>query len=118
MESDRDRVPQTVELRVDTSPEIVDRFAIRSVPTLIALCDGTEVGRLIGLQSGDAVRTLFDAASGTGGEVRRRTPTTLVAIRAAAGAVVILAGLLTGSIVLAAIGAALALWALLGLISR
>ena len=88
------------------------------MPTLIAFREGTEVGRLIGLQSGDAVRSLFDAASGTGAEVKRRTPTSLVAVRAATAAILILAGLLTGSIVLAVIGAALALWALLGMIRR
>lgn len=38
-----------VEVQVDSSPEIVDRFGIRSVPTLIALRDGAEVARLLGL---------------------------------------------------------------------
>lgn len=107
-----------VGLQVDTSPEAVDRFGIRSVPTLIALHDGVEVGRLVGLQPADAVRSLFDAAAGDGTAVRGGPPRSLVLVRAGAGAVVLAAGLAMSSVVLAVIGIALLVWSTVGAIRR
>lgn len=105
-------------IRVDTSPETVERFAVRSVPTLIALRNGNEVGRLVGLQHREAVESLFAGAAGSGIEIRNSAPTSLVAVRAVSAAALGLAGLITGSLALGSIGAALAVWALLGLIRR
>ena len=69
------------------------------MPTLIALDDdGVEVGRLVGAQTSDAVRSLFAAATGDGTTVRAGAPRSLVAIRAAAGLSLAVGGL-TGLIV-------------------
>ena len=107
-----------LELQVDASPDLVGQLAVRSVPTLIALDNATELGRLQGLQPRDAVQSLFDLAAGTGTDLRRRTPASLVAARGATAAALALAGFITGSIVLGGIGAVLALWAVVGLIRR
>lgn len=98
------------DLRVDLDPDRVEQYGIRSVPTLIALHDGTEVGRLVGAQTSDAVRSLFAAATGDGTRVRAGAPRALVAIRAAAGLSLAAAGFVTGSAVLVGAGVALAIW--------
>ena len=107
-----------VGLQVDAHPDLVEHLAVRSVPTLIALDDATELGRLHGLQPRDAIQSLFNLAAGTGTDIRRRTPTSLVATRGATAAVLILAGFLTGSVALGCIGALLGMWAVVGLIPR
>lgn len=107
-----------VALQVDASPDLVEHLAVRSVPTLIALDNTTELGRLHGLQPRDAVQSLFDLAAGTGTNIRPRTPTSLVATRGATAAALTLAGFLTGSFALGCVGAVLALWAVVGLIRR
>ena len=103
-----------LEIRIDLDPDRVEHFAIRSVPTLIALHNGTEVGRLVGLQTPDAVESLFAAATGTGSPVRGGTPRSLVRVRAIAGLALSAAGLFTGSAMLVGIGAAVMVWSALG----
>ena len=109
---------RVVRARVDADEDLVDQLGVRSLPTLIAMRDGREVGRLVGLQTTDAVRSLFTVAGGTGEGVTRRTPTTLVMARALAGGVVLTAGLVLGSIPLTALGILGALWALGGIARR
>jgi thiol-disulfide isomerase/thioredoxin len=113
-----------IDARVDLEPDLVARFAIRSVPTLIAVRDGTEIGRLVGLQSSAAVGGLFDAAAGLAGDVagagpgagamrvRGVPPAPLVIGRVAAGLALTLAGAVLTSIPLAVIGAILSGWGL------
>lgn len=110
-----------VPLQIDADPSSVDRLGLRSVPTLVALRDGVEVGRLVGLQSEAAVESLFALAGDAdadGTRLDRRAPATLVAARALAGAVLLGAGLVAGSIVLGLIGAAGLGWAAFGLVRR
>lgn len=109
---------QVVDLRVDSDPDLVEHFGVRSVPTLLALRNGAEVGRLVGLQPVDAVQSLFAVAAGTSEHVRRRAPTSLIAARALAGAVVTIAGLVLGSVALSMLGALGIGWAGFGLIRR
>ena len=71
--ADRTGVP-VVSLRVDAAPDLVERLGVRSVPTLLALHDGAEVGRLVGAQSADAVESLFAVARGASGSLDRSKP--------------------------------------------
>jgi len=109
-----------VPLQIDAEPELVDRLGLRSVPTLVALRDGVEVGRLVGLQSEAAVASLFAQAGNAegGGQLDRRAPAALVAARGLAGAALLGAGLVAGSVVLGVIGAAGLGWAAFGLVRR
>lgn len=45
-----------VKVNIDECGELCSRFGITSVPTLILLSDGKEVGRLLGLRSADEIR--------------------------------------------------------------
>lgn len=108
-----------VDLRVDVDPDdLVKTFKIRSVPTLIGLRDGIEVGRLTGAQPRDAIDTLF-AATGTGtGSVISRTSPAMTLGRGAAGLALVVAGLVLATMALVAVGVALLAWAVAGLIPR
>ncbi len=107
-----------VGLRVDDEPELAERHHVRSVPTLIGLRDGVEVGRLVGSQSVHSIEALFSATSADGGPVVARAPRSLLATRATAGAVLLAAGLVLNAVPLVLVGAALVGWAVLGLVRR
>lgn len=107
-----------VDLQVDADPALVKALAVRSVPTLIGLRDGIEVGRLVGVQTPDTVEALFATTDAGTGTISDQTPTSLVVVRAATGSVLAGAGLVLNTVVLVAIGAALFLWAFVGLIRR
>lgn len=107
-----------VPLQIDTDPATVDRLRLRSVPTLVALRDGVEVGRLVGLQTEAAVESLFALAAAGDGHLDRRAPAPLVAARALAGVALLGAGLAAGSVVLGLIGMVGLVWAAFGLVRR
>ena len=109
---------RVVDLRVDEEPELVERNRVRSVPTLIGVRDGAEVGRLVGLQSVQSLEALFSAVAAEGEPVVARVPRSLVVTRAMAGLVVTGAGMALGAEPLLVIGAALMLWAVLGIVRR
>jgi thioredoxin-like negative regulator of GroEL len=103
-----------VRLRVDADPGLVEAFGLRSVPTLIGLRDGTEVGRLVGVQPPDAIRSLCSATGSGIGTVTTVSPRSLAALRTAAGTALIVGGLATSAPLLTAIGAGLVAWVLAG----
>ncbi|MFW2384041.1 MAG: thioredoxin family protein [Acidimicrobiales bacterium] len=105
-------------VRVDAEPALVDRFGVRSLPTLIALRDGIEVARLHGLQTSGAVRDLFDVAAGAATNVTPSAPASLVGSRAAAGTTLVSGGVLLDSIALIILGAILLVWAMTGRVHR
>ncbi|MDH4366438.1 MAG: thioredoxin family protein [Acidimicrobiia bacterium] len=107
-----------VPLQIDADPEMVDRLGLRSVPTLVALRDGAEVGRLVGLQSAAAVQSLFALVAAGDGRLDHRAPAPLLAARALAGVALLGAGLVAGSVVLGLIGVAALGWAAFGLVRR
>lgn len=100
-----------VDVRVDTDEAAVARHAIRAVPTLIAVADGVEVARLVGLQPASAVHTLFEAALGGEPPAPPRATPALTAARAGAGALLAIAGAVLASAVLVIVGAVLVGWA-------
>ena len=104
---------ELVDVRVDIDPEPVARHGIRSVPTLIALRGGVEVDRIVGARSADAIDAFVAAATLDGpaeDAPRRRAPSSLTALRVVVGAVLVAAGSLLGSPVLAVIGGAVLIW--------
>lgn len=113
-EVERDHTARLVRVRVDEAPELVDRFGLKSVPVLIALNDGHETGRLVGVHTSSAIASLFEAAANPANKVDTSPPGSLSATRAAAGAALLGAGFVTSTVALVAIGAALCLWALSG----
>jgi hypothetical protein len=104
-----------IDLRVDDEPDLVEHYRVRSVPTLIGVRHGAEVGRLVGLQSVDAIEALFSATSAAGNSVVTGVPRSLVALRSLAGVALVGSGLALGALSLIVVGAALVAWALRGL---
>ena len=113
-EVERDHAARLVRVRVDESPDLVDRFGLKSVPVLIALNDGQETGRLVGVHTTSAIASLFEAAADPASKVDTSPPGSLTAIRGAAGAALLGAGIIMSTVPLVAIGGALCLWALSG----
>ena len=109
---------RVVDLQVDQSPELTDRLRIRSVPTLLAFRDGVEVGRLIGGQPRSAIESLFGLASNEVDRLRPAAPGSLLAARLGSGAALGVAGLVVDSLPLAAAGAVVGLWGLVGVVRR
>jgi thioredoxin-like negative regulator of GroEL len=109
---------RVVDLQVDESPDVTDQLGIRSVPTLIAVRDGVEVGRLVGAQSRPAIESLFGAASDGATRVRSAAPGLLAAARVGAGAALATAGFALDALALIAAGSAVTLWGLVGVVRR
>gem|GEM_PF-1269850 len=98
-------------LDVSRSPERAARFGVRGTPTLIAVHRDVETGRLTGVASAEAIRTLFRAAQ-SGEPVGRRTPAGERRLRAATGVMLVGLGILAGwQPILLGLGAAMLLWA-------
>lgn len=91
-------------------PDLVKSMNVRAAPTMLALRDGVEVGRTIGASSADEIERLFEASAGGPAVARRSVSTEDRTIRSAAGAVLLLAGLITQIIWLALFGVGLLLW--------
>lgn len=110
---------RVVELQVDNDPDrLTEAFAIRSVPTLIGLHNGTEVARLTGAQPADTVDSLFATTQSGAGSVRSQTPTSLIMARGAAGLLLVAAGFALSTAPLMVVGAALMAWAFGGIVQR
>jgi thiol-disulfide isomerase/thioredoxin len=110
---------RVVDVQVDRHPDLVQRFGLRSVPQLIALRDGIEVGRLVGSQSRTSVERLFAAAADPDAEkraVRGGAPPGLIIARLAAGVALTVVGLLTATLALVVSGALVATWGAAGLV--
>lgn len=109
---------ELIDVQVDIAADTTATFGIHSVPTLIGLRDGVEVGRLVGAQPVDAIESLFRAVASGSGVVTGRTPPSLVAGRGAAGVAVGIAGLMLSSTVLVCVGALLMVWAATAFLPR
>ena len=46
-------------VNVDKAPEIAERFAVMSIPTLVVLRDGAEITRAVGLRPKDAILSML-----------------------------------------------------------
>lgn len=54
-----------VKINVDEAPGAARALGVRGIPTMLALRDGREVGRVVGVRPDAALRALFDAAAGS-----------------------------------------------------
>ncbi len=50
-------------LDIDHAQKIASSFQVTSVPTLILFKEGKEVGRLVGLRDGDAIKSFISSAT-------------------------------------------------------
>lgn len=105
-------------VRADVDRDLVEALGVLSVPTLIGVHDGTEVGRLLGAQRPASIESLVDATLAGSGAVRPTTAVSLIVLRAAAGLLVAGAGVVFGSAALTAVGVCLIGWALTGVLRR
>jgi thioredoxin-like negative regulator of GroEL len=45
---------------VDSSPQTADQYNIRSVPTIVVVLNGMEIGRAVGARTKEEIRSLFN----------------------------------------------------------
>ena len=50
---------KVVALDIEAEPELTEHFGVEALPTMIAFQNGEEIGRLVGVQSMEAVKALF-----------------------------------------------------------
>jgi len=46
---------------IDQSPQTAQKFGVQSIPTVVMLRDGKEVGRVVGLKPRDALAKMLDS---------------------------------------------------------
>ena len=110
--------PDVVFERVDVSAgdSTAADLRVMATPTLIGFAGGAEVGRVTGRRGRDDIEELF-AAARTGARPRRSR--TEAVLRAGAGALLVLIGILSGPAwPLLGLGAALSGYGLIGLLPR
>jgi thioredoxin 2 len=52
---------RVAKLNVDENPATAARFDVRSIPTMLVLRDGREIGRIVGAQPKDAIRARLES---------------------------------------------------------
>jgi thioredoxin 2 len=53
---------RVVKLNVDDNPQTAGRFDVRSIPTMLVLVEGREIGRIVGAQPKAAIREQLEQA--------------------------------------------------------
>jgi len=91
----------------DDSRPVLEKFRIFGIPTLLALRDGQEVGRLTGARNETQFRAFFDALA-EGKEIKVSLSPIDRIIRLGGGAILTIIGLSTGNWLVAAVGGILA----------
>jgi thioredoxin 1 len=59
VESMQNEIPITF-IDVDASPQTSDQYNIRSVPTIVVVQNGMEIGRAVGTKTKEEIRSLFN----------------------------------------------------------
>jgi thioredoxin-like negative regulator of GroEL len=59
LESMQNEMPITF-IDVDSSPQTADQYNIRSVPTIVVVLNGMEIGRAVGARTKEEIRSLFN----------------------------------------------------------
>jgi thioredoxin-like negative regulator of GroEL len=59
LESMQNEMPITF-IDVDSSPQTADQYNIRSVPTIVVVLNGMEIGRAVGARTKDEIRALYN----------------------------------------------------------
>ncbi len=104
-----------VEVAADTNPAAAARFDVRAAPTLIALRDGAEVARRIGPASSVVIEQIRDAAVDDSSPPPGAVSGGLVAVRLLVALLLAVVGVMAEAPSLWAIGAAIAIWAVVPL---
>jgi len=59
LESMQNEMPITF-IDVDSSPQTSDQYNIRSVPTIVVIQNGMEIGRAVGAKTKEEIRALYN----------------------------------------------------------
>lgn len=95
-------------INADDSYEVLEKYHVRGIPTVITLSNGKETGRITGAQNEANYQALFEALA-EGREVKVPPTQFDRALRLGAGALFIMVGMSTHSWLIAAIGGILSL---------
>jgi thioredoxin 1 len=52
---------EIVKIDIDSEPELAQKYGVSSIPTIVALKEGSEVDRMVGFQSKDSLSAKFSA---------------------------------------------------------
>jgi thioredoxin 1 len=96
-----------LQINADDSHEILEKFRIYGIPTVISLRNGKEVGRITGAQNETNYRAVFEALS-EGRELNVSITQFDRSLRLGAGVLLILAAISTQNWILGGIGSAIA----------
>jgi len=94
-------------INADNSRELLEHFRVYSIPTVLTLREGKEVGRFTGAQNEAIYRTIFEALA-EGKEVKVSIAQFDRILRLGAGALLIIVGISTQSWIVAIIGGLIA----------
>jgi thioredoxin 1 len=94
-------------INVDASREVLDQFRVMSIPTVITLRDGKEVGRVTGAQNEANYRSMFEALA-EGREVKMPLTQFDRMLRLGAGAAFVMIGVSNSNWLVAGIGGIIA----------
>ena len=94
-------------INADDSPEVLKKFNVMGIPTVIAMHGGKVAARITGAQSEENYRQVF-AALAEGKEIQIAMNPFDRYLRVGGGLLIVIVGLVTGSWVAAAAGAAIA----------
>jgi thioredoxin len=100
-------VVEFMPINADDSREVLEYFNVSSIPTVITLRNGKEVGRATGAQNEANYRTMFKALS-EGGKVKAAITQFDRTLRLGAGALLIVDGISTHNWIVAGIGGVIA----------
>ena len=94
-------------INADDSREVLEKFRVMSIPTVITLRDGKEVGRVTGAQNEENYRAMFEALS-EGREVKVPLTQFDRMLRLGAGTLFVIVGISTHNWLVAGIGGVIA----------
>ncbi len=94
-------------VNADDSPEVVEQFKVMSIPTVITLRDGKEIGRSTGAKNEEGYRAIFKAAS-EGVQLKKSISQLDRSLRLGAGALLIMEGFSSHNWIVVAIGGIIA----------
>ena len=112
---ERGEVP-IVEIVASADPATAAEFEVRAARTLIALHDGVEVARLVGPGSRRVIAQMREVGLDGTASVPQMVPRGLIALRGAVAVVLLVVGAVAEARSLWAIGAAIAIWAVVPLV--
>lgn len=98
---------QFMPINADDSREVLEKFRVFGIPTVITICNGKEVGRVTGAQNEAGYRILFEALA-NGREVKVPLTPFDRMLRLGGGALFIMVGISTSNWVVAGAGGILA----------